>query len=293
MASDVAVLTMVRDDDFFLEKWVDYYGGLFGRSNLYVINHGYEASVDRIAEGCNIIGLPGDPHKGFDNKRWRLLSGLTNGIRTYYRHIIVGDVDEFVIVDPDVSPSLKEFLAQTPTGQVLTPFGLDVMHRRKDEPEAISQERIIGPRRFVRKSVFYSKPCVLSGGAKIARGGHYTDFDKLNVPEGLYMLHLKHCDFDLYQDTLDRRNKVVDDVRGNKPNRPVMMGAHWYRENRNDDEIFAKFEEMPVADGFDFSPEIKGMYESWQPRGNTPLWEFGKFKNDVLNELPERFFGII
>ncbi len=51
MQSQVAVLTMVRDDAFFLRKWCEYYGGLFGRENLYVINHGRGQMVREIAWG--------------------------------------------------------------------------------------------------------------------------------------------------------------------------------------------------------------------------------------------------
>ena len=31
MKKKVAVLTMVRNDDFYLRKWVEYYGREFGR----------------------------------------------------------------------------------------------------------------------------------------------------------------------------------------------------------------------------------------------------------------------
>ena len=42
---------------------------MFGRQNCYVINHGYGDEVAEQAKGCNIIGIPGDPHKNFDVKR--------------------------------------------------------------------------------------------------------------------------------------------------------------------------------------------------------------------------------
>ncbi|MFV2038191.1 MAG: hypothetical protein ACC646_11445, partial [Paracoccaceae bacterium] len=76
MKTNVAVLTMVRDAAFFLRKWTDYYGALFGRENLYVVNHGRENLVRELAWGCNVIGIPGDPHKNFDDKRWRVLNGI-------------------------------------------------------------------------------------------------------------------------------------------------------------------------------------------------------------------------
>ena len=62
-----------------------------------------------LAKGCNVIGIPGDPHKNFDVKRWGLLNNLVGGLRKYYRHVIVGDVGELVIVDPKAEMNLLQF----------------------------------------------------------------------------------------------------------------------------------------------------------------------------------------
>ena len=32
----IAALTMVRNDDFFLGKWIEYYGSLLGKENLFI-----------------------------------------------------------------------------------------------------------------------------------------------------------------------------------------------------------------------------------------------------------------
>ena len=97
----IAAVTMVRDDAFFLDIWLRHYGGLLGRENCYVVNHGRGAGVAQQAAGCNIIGIPGDPHPNFDMKRWRVLNNIGMGLRSYYDHVIVGDVDDIVIIDPD------------------------------------------------------------------------------------------------------------------------------------------------------------------------------------------------
>jgi len=63
----VAAVTKVRDDAFFLNAWLRHYGGQFGRENCSVINHGRGADVAKLAARCNVIGVPGDAHKNFDN----------------------------------------------------------------------------------------------------------------------------------------------------------------------------------------------------------------------------------
>ncbi|MEO0502603.1 MAG: glycosyltransferase family 2 protein, partial [Pseudomonadota bacterium] len=185
----VAAVTMVRDDAFFLKAWLRHYGEMFGRENCYIVNHGRGAEVAQLAEGCNIFGIPGDPHKNFDVKRWQLLNNLVEGLRKYYKHIIVGDVDELVVWDPGEDGSLLEFLRQSPKGKVFTPLGLEVIHR-VDLEEAPIEDHILGPRRHVRPAPHYSKPCIVSAPVKIARGGHFTQFDKLLTPEALFLFHL-------------------------------------------------------------------------------------------------------
>ena len=103
--------------------------------------------------------------------------------------MIVGDVGELVIVDPKAEMNLLQFLEQAPEKRVLTPLGLEVIHRVDVEPEAIT-DKIIGPRRHVRPAPHYSKPCIISAAAKIARGGHFSQYPKLHTLEDLYLLHL-------------------------------------------------------------------------------------------------------
>ncbi len=290
MQSTVAVVTMVRDDAFFLKKWVDYYGGLFGRENCYVVNHGRGTEVARIAEGCNIFGIPGEAHKNFDMKRWRLLNNLVLGLRSYYKHVIVGDVDEFVVLDPKAGKTLLKFLEQAPKNRVLTPLGLEVIHRIDQEPDAITGP-VLGPRRFVRVAPHYSKPGVVSLGTKIARGGHFTQSDTLITPENLYLFHLKFCDFANYVGVMDRRNAVTQATGASV--KEASIGRHWFAEARGEDRaVFEAFAGIPMMPGFDMAPYRQAMHDSWQPRGDTGFWQFDRPDHNAQYELPDRFFGV-
>jgi hypothetical protein len=227
-----AALTMVRDDAFFLKAWLRYYGKELGRDNCYVINHGRGGEVAALAQSCNVIGIPGDAHRNFDMKRWRMLNNFVMGLRCYYDHVIVGDVDELVVLDPEAGMDLRTFLGTVPANRVLTPLGLEVIHRIDLETEPV-EGCILGPRRHVRPAPHYSKPCVVSVGTKIARGGHFTQYPKLHTPEHLYLLHLKFCDFTAYAEAMDRRNKVS--AATGVPVREAAIGRHWFAEARGDD----------------------------------------------------------
>ena len=125
MQSRVAVITTVRDDDFFLKKWVDYYGGFFGRDALYVINHGNQEQVRRIAEGCNLFPIPDTDTQNFNIRRWRTQNGLLSALRQWYAHVIVCDVDEFIVVDPETGHDLGSWLLNVAKpGRVRTALGM-------------------------------------------------------------------------------------------------------------------------------------------------------------------------
>jgi len=290
MQSKVAAVTMVRGDAFFLEKWLRHYGGELGRENCYVVSHGRGADVAELAEGCNIIGIPGEPHPNFDMKRWRLLNNIVQGLRSYYDHVIVGDVDELVVVDPATGKGLFEWVSEQPIRKVLTPVGLEVIHRIDVEDAAV-EDVVLGPRRFVRHAPHYSKPCVVSAGTKIARGGHFTQYGKLIAPPELYLFHLKFCDFGQYTAEMDRRNAATAEIGVGV--KEASVGRHWFAEARGEDRaLFESFARLDLTE-FDFSAARAKMAETFKPRGDTGFYQFDRDEDDLIYEMPERFFGVI
>jgi len=292
MQSTACAVTMLRDDLFFLEIWLRHYGEMLGRENCYIVAHGREPEVLALAEGCNIVGIPGDHHKNFDMKRWRLLNNLVMGLNAYYGHVIVGDVDELVVIDPEAGMTLLEWLERAPQRRVYTPLGLEVLHLVDREPEPIIGH-VLGPRRHVRIAPHYSKPCIVSQGTKIARGGHYTQFEKLFTPDMLYLFHLKYVDFDAYRAVMDRRNAVTAAV-GVDSLKDASIGRHWFAEARGEDRaVFDAFAALPLEEGFDMKPTRKAMQRSWRPRGETGYWEFDRPDDARLFRLPDRFTGAL
>ena len=49
----IAALTMARNDDFYLRKWVEYYGGQLGKGNLYIYLDGLDQVVGDFCEGTH------------------------------------------------------------------------------------------------------------------------------------------------------------------------------------------------------------------------------------------------
>jgi len=289
MNKTVAAVTMVRDDVFFLRRWITYYGGHFGRENLYIVNHGRGAAVAAEAAGCNLIGIPQGDVKNFDRIRWRLLNGIVTGLLPYFSHVIVGDVDELVVLDPATGQTLAEWLAAQARGAVLTPVCLELVHDRATETAAIGTH-ILGPRRYARTVLKYSKPCVISTETRLSRGGHFASEPALVCPDPLYLFHLKYCDFATYAETMTARNRVTDAAAATLAK--TSIGRHWFKEFRGEDsEVFDSFARLPAEATFDFTALRKGMRDSFAPRADSGFFQFAIRDRPNRHQIPERFFG--
>ena len=93
---------MARNDEFFLSKWVDYYGRELGNKNLYIILDGTDQSEPKNADGANIIKLPHTDMSRAAGDKYRIgkISDLANELFKTYDIVIGCDSDEFLIVDP-------------------------------------------------------------------------------------------------------------------------------------------------------------------------------------------------
>ena len=290
MQQVAAAVTMLRGDHFYLKKWVAYYGGLFGREACYIVSHGYDETIQDIAEGCNVITIPFAPDPRFEANRWRLLNNLVQGFRHYYKHVVVGDVDELILMDPAQNTNLFQFLNEAPPDQVITPLGLEVVHLPSLETASVAQN-ILGPRRFVRHAADYSKPCIVSSDARLSRGAHFASHDQLNCPDGLYLFHLKFCDFETYAKVMDHRNEYASSLDMNF--RQASVARHWFEGFRGEDAaVFSAFEALDRKP-FVMDPIRHAMIESFKPRGDKGMWQTTRENVDGVFELPERFYGLI
>lgn len=296
MKKPVAALTMVGDDYFFLRKWIKYYGDLLGADALYVANHGGDPIVTEIAldAGCSVISVPGHFDDKFDMMRWRFLTEVTNGLRQYYEYVICGDVDELIVPDPDLKMDLVDFLGRRKRNLVITPLGLEIVHRPGEETAPIT-DTVIGPRRYCRFSTYFCKPSIIGVPIRIARGGHYTDHDELKVFRKFYLFHLKWADRDLFLDVAERRMAVAEKAAkasGARDGDSSMLSAVWHRSMDEHKAKFDEMAEMPLADGFDFTPQAERMHESWGEREGG-LYGFRKEVGQELYHIPDRFIGIL
>ena len=75
---------MVHQEEAYLRIWLDYYGKMLGRENLYVITHGGDPAIVEMAEGCRLVYLPRFAVDGtFDLRRFEVLNAYANFLLTH------------------------------------------------------------------------------------------------------------------------------------------------------------------------------------------------------------------
>ena len=62
MAKKICALTMVRNDEFYLRKWVAYYGAELGVENLYVFLDGKDQEIPDWCPGVNVEAVEARPY---------------------------------------------------------------------------------------------------------------------------------------------------------------------------------------------------------------------------------------
>jgi len=282
-------MTMVYQDHFFLQRWVDHYGRQFGREHLYVLSHGGDPEHDRICDGANVIRLPRDPTLfRMDRRRWSFLSQFSAGMLRYYNWFIVGDVDEVVIVDPAVAPDLPTYLArhdrERTTPRSLCPFALELVHNPEAEPEPVVPEAtILSRRRVFRANANYCKPCVLHREAAFTSGGHANNHQPRVLDPHLYLIHLRFFDFDTVTARLAGRRELSLAKAGAVEEN---LGKAWSKDLET---FLALSRRVAVREDVELPAFRARMVDEQQHLHDGKVSFFGGGRTKELYRLPDRF----
>ena len=95
----IAAITMVRNDDFYLKKWVEYYGRELGsKKNLYIYFDGVDQEIGDFCHGTNTFKVPKIGKKVVEAEKGRLqfLSWKAAELLSSGYDLVIGvDADEF------------------------------------------------------------------------------------------------------------------------------------------------------------------------------------------------------
>lgn len=197
----IAVLTMARNDENFLRKWIDYYGPLFGRDNLFIYMDGLDQKAPANAGDDVHVQLcphPSTDVVNFEKYRLGFLSDRAAELFAAGYEILIGvDADEFIAVDPAVGKTLPEYLDSLKFDGCISALGLDIGHRKGDEQPFDWTRPFLEQRAWARVFSRYTKPSIINAPLRWGSGFHRIKDHNFHIDPNLYMFHYGCFDYDL------------------------------------------------------------------------------------------------
>ena len=196
MGKKICALTMVRNDEFYLRKWVAYYGAEIGMENLYVFLDGKDQEIPQWCPGVNVTAVDKIPGQVVEAEKGRLdfLSAKAAELLQTYDLVIGVDADEILVVDPKLGKTLAEYLSEADIDVSISGLGVDVGQHTAEEGDISSDLPFLSQRHYARLSTRYTKPCVIAKPVRWGRGFHRIKGHNFHIGKDLYLFHFGYFD---------------------------------------------------------------------------------------------------
>ena len=209
----IAAITMVRNDDFYLRKWVEYYSReLGGKEHLYIYFDGLDQEIAPFCEGTHaekvekigtqVISAEKGRLKHLSEKAAQLLAGG-------YDLVIGVDADEFVVVDPKLGKTLVEFLSGLKIKGSASGLGLDFGQKLGEEPDVTDALPFLQQRHYAQIGTRYTKPSILAKPYTWGSGFHRIKGHNFHIVKDLYLLHFGYFDMKRLQDRFQDKDRLA------------------------------------------------------------------------------------
>ncbi|MBR1872558.1 MAG: glycosyltransferase family 2 protein [Bacteroidales bacterium] len=208
----IAALTIVRNDDFYLRKWVDYYGTQLGKENLYIYFDGKDQVPGDFCQGTNVTLVDKIGTKLVAAEKGRLAFASARAADLFasgYDLVIGVDADEFVVVDPKLGKTLREYLEDTPIKDSISGLGLDFGQKLGEEPDIRDGEPFLHQRHYARICTRYTKPSILARPLRWGSGFHRIKGHNFHIAKDLYLLHFGYFDMKRLQDRFSDKDRLA------------------------------------------------------------------------------------
>jgi hypothetical protein len=262
----ICAVTMARNDEFFLNRWVAYYGKILGEENLYMYLDGLDQQPPSGAGKANVFVVE---KKGFhvvdaEKQRLGFLSDRAAELLQKYDMVIGCDADEFLAVDPKTGMTLAEYLSSIKIKTSISGLGLDFGQHLTAELPLDRSKTFLAQRKYALLSTRYTKTSVISKPVRWGSGFHRINGHNFHIDKNLYLLHFGNADHNALKARFDDRDfintgrirhlkkrlRVIKDVTNKKPiegdkafsraraiqtfcrqvyawNKPCMLGIRW------------------------------------------------------------------
>ncbi len=275
----IAALTMVRNDDFFLRKWVEYYGRELGKENLYIYYDGEDQAVADVCQGTNAFLHPkiGQQVVAAEKGRLKFLSQQAAELFAKGYDIVIGvDADEYIVVDPKLGIGLREFLSRQDIDVSLSPLGLDFGQKLDEEGDLSVEKTFLSQRHYAQIGTRYTKPSIISQPCRWGSGFHRVKGHNFHIASDLYLLHFGYADSKILEGRLGDADRVAQGWK-----------KHIYKRSRT-----IKYATEKKARDFDKWTRFARICQTWC-RPPYALNKPAMFELRLVVKIPERFNDVL
>ena len=281
-----AAMTFVYNEKVNLPIWINYYGKLFGYSNLYVVDQSSDdGSTDDLGE-VNRIKIP-RPYFDEDVKT-HMMASVHSALTAVHDAVIVTDADEIIAADPAHFSDLNDYIAKM-GGDYVNAIGLDVIHILNQEMPLDLSRPILSQRSYGRFHAAECKQLLSRVPIRWLPGLHASNKPPRFDPR-LFLFHLKLMDYGFAM----ARHKINMETTWSEQSMAMGYGRH----HRWDIEQFVKQSFSSPLDmvnnnrisEFDFTKQIEAITTKTVCDANG----FYRLPMDVSNlvKIPDRFAGV-
>ena len=275
----IAVLTMVRNDEFFLRKWVEYYGRELGEENLYIYFDGEDQTIPDFCNGTNARLHPklGTQVVAAEKARLKFLSERAAELFAKGYDLVIGvDADEYIVVDPKLGVGLAEYLSMQDIDISLSPLGIDFGQKLGEEMELSFDNTFLSQRHYAQIGTRYTKPSIVARPCRWGSGFHRVKGHNFHIAKDLYLMHFGYADSKILRARLGDADRVAQGWE-----------KHIYKRSRT----IRYATEMKARD-FDRWTRFARICQTWC-RPPYALNKPAMFELRIVVKIPERFGEVL
>lgn len=207
----LACVTMVRDEDYFIEMYIKHYLMNCPDADFYIIDHASTRPVSSVirekfhdlAEGrVNVIRIPDIPFD--DDFKSMALSSVGSMACAAYDIVIVSDVDELVV--PLKGDLVGTCLALS--ADVIAPLGFEVIQNSVFEDQYDVDAPVFSQRKYGYFKSSQTKPVIWKAASIVAAGIHKCMYDYV-FSSDLITVHMRFADREQARYRVSHRRQVT------------------------------------------------------------------------------------
>lgn len=282
----IAALTHVRQDDFFLQIWVDYYSALVGAENCFVVLDGddWSSNVDLSRVNVSVNTLRAFRRIKHDALMAQMHTRMLADLLNHYDFVIRGDCDELVMIDPASDKTWDDICDDMQEKGYLFCSGVDIVHNRNVESVLDLSKPILGQRQHGIIIGSFFKPNLMCQSLPIKAGGHGIKERQVIISPDVFMFHIGNVDHQLAHERALTRNSSYTDYY---KDRLAVFDAVLLCEPK------PKFDRhMAFVRNF-----VSGVSPERQVLGRPLKFRAGNIaiglNQGLLSKIPERFIGTV